>query len=237
MEFPYVPSILIILVVAEEHTYFNSEKGRQSIFMLFIQQNRVEMQARKLITNTFVSTRLFATPWECHRLQDCKERRCLEWNENIKKLEELVHFLHDFTRACILFEFAANDPANHTAKAHKSTGSTASFEIHGKYNTNLIDFIDDGAPFDTSGAYTPSVFYLLVNGNGIFVGVAGVVAIVFAFKCNSNSKSNLSTMAPFSDRSWCMQHTSHTPKCKSNRWQWHRPRSCRQSCHSHHLLL
>jgi hypothetical protein len=33
MEFSYVPSILIILVVAEEHTYFNSKKGRQSIFI------------------------------------------------------------------------------------------------------------------------------------------------------------------------------------------------------------
>jgi hypothetical protein len=121
------------------------------------------MQARrKLIINTFVSTRLFVTPWECHPLQDCKDRRGLEWSKNFKKLEELVHFLHDFTRACILFEFA-NDPANHTAKAQKSTGSTASFEIHGKYNTNLIDFIDNGAPFDTSGAYIPSVFYLLAS--------------------------------------------------------------------------
>jgi hypothetical protein len=30
----------------------------------------------------------------------------------------------------------------------KSTGSTASFEVHGKYNTNLI-FIDNGAPLNT----------------------------------------------------------------------------------------
>jgi hypothetical protein len=39
-------------------------------------------------------------------LQDCKERRGLERNENIKKLEELVHFLQESTGACILFEFA-----------------------------------------------------------------------------------------------------------------------------------
>jgi hypothetical protein len=32
------------------------------------------------------------------------------------------------------------DLANHTAKAHKSTGSTASFETKGKCNTNLIFF-------------------------------------------------------------------------------------------------
>jgi hypothetical protein len=33
MEFSLVPSILIILVVAEEHMFFNSKKGRQSIFI------------------------------------------------------------------------------------------------------------------------------------------------------------------------------------------------------------
>jgi hypothetical protein len=56
MEFSYVPTILIILVVTEEHTFFNSEKGRQSNFMLFTQQNRVEMQARKLTTMVFTLT-------------------------------------------------------------------------------------------------------------------------------------------------------------------------------------
>jgi hypothetical protein len=72
-------------------------------------------------------------------------------------------------------------------KLTKSTGSTASFEIHGKCmaNTTQINFFfDNGASFDTSGAYIPlpmaSVFDLLVNGNGIFVRVAGIVAVVFA---------------------------------------------------------
>jgi hypothetical protein len=45
------------------------------------------------------------------------------------------------------------DLANHTAKAHKSTGSTACFKTHGNCMVNLIVFIDNGAPFDTSGAY------------------------------------------------------------------------------------
>jgi hypothetical protein len=50
-----------------------------------------------------ISVYLFATTWEWHRLQDCKDRRC---QEQRKKLEELVHFLQESTGACILFGFA-----------------------------------------------------------------------------------------------------------------------------------
>jgi hypothetical protein len=54
---------------------------------------------------------------------------------------DLVGFLHDFTGACILFEFANDfDLANHRVNAHKSTGSTASFKTHGNCMVNLSVF-------------------------------------------------------------------------------------------------
>jgi hypothetical protein len=78
------------------------------------------------------------------------------------------------------------DHADHTAKAHKSTGSTASFEIHGKCNTNLIDFIDNGAPFDTSGAHIPHSNGTCIRSSSQwqwhFIRVPGVVAVVFVIK-------------------------------------------------------
>jgi hypothetical protein len=87
------------------------------------------------------------------------------------------------------------------------------FAIHGKSNhILLLKFINNGT------LPMASIFDLLVNGNGnIFVRVAGFPTVL-AFKCKRNSKSNLSTMVPFSDRSLYIQHISHTPKCKSNQW-------------------
>jgi hypothetical protein len=72
-----------------------------------------------------------------HPLQDCKERRCHDQRRN---KEELVHFLQESTGAVHpLLNFADDfDLADHTAKAHKSTGSTASFKTHGKCMANLI---------------------------------------------------------------------------------------------------
>jgi hypothetical protein len=93
MEFSYVPSILIILVVADEYTYFNSERGRYSIFMLFIQQNQVEMQARKLITyhDLHLSLCIHMGSSSIARLQ--RE----EMSRSAKEHEELVAFLQEST--------------------------------------------------------------------------------------------------------------------------------------------
>jgi hypothetical protein len=66
------------------------------------------------------------------------------------------------------------------AKARKSTGSTASFKIHGKSNHILLSNLSTMALLSIhSGTYNthptlPNVS--LINGNGIILGVAGLVA-------------------------------------------------------------
>jgi hypothetical protein len=135
-----------------------------------------------------ISICLFASTCDCRRLQDCKERRCLEWNENFKKLEELVRFLQEYTGACILFEFCKRFwTLQITRQSSQSTRNTASFETKGKFNTNLIGFLSTMALLSIlSGAHIPHT----PNGKCIwsssqwqchFVWVAGVVAVVFAF--------------------------------------------------------
>ena len=73
-----------------------------------------------------------------HPLQDCKERRCQWWKE---EQGDPVAILQDFTRPCILLPCCKRFDLckSHREFAHKSTGSTASFET-GKCNTNLIVF-------------------------------------------------------------------------------------------------
>jgi hypothetical protein len=121
--------------------------------MLYIQQNRVEMLARKLITyhDLRLSLCIHMGLPSVARLQREEVSRAKKEARGTGKIStgfyEALHPLLNFANVF--------DHADHTAKAHKSTGSTASFEIHGKYNTNLIDFIDNGAPFDTSGAHIP----------------------------------------------------------------------------------
>jgi hypothetical protein len=137
MEFSLVPSILIILEVAEVHTFFNSEKGRWSIFMLFTQQNRVEMQARKLITYHGLTSTLCNHVWlpSVARLQ----RQEGSWTN--EKLEKLVHFLQESTGAWHpLLNFANDLILQITRQSSQSTRNSASFETLAKFLANLITF-------------------------------------------------------------------------------------------------
>jgi hypothetical protein len=154
--------------------------------MLFMHQNRVEMQARKLITYHDLRLSLcnhMGLP-SVARLQRQEVSRAKKEARGIGTFPTGIYGgLHPLLNFANVF-----DHADHTAKAHKSTGSTASFEIHGKCMVNLI-------------FYRPwrSFQYFSMQANHT--------------------------------------HPSHTRKGKSNRWQWHHPWSCRQSCRSHHLLL
>jgi hypothetical protein len=140
-----------------------------------------------------VSHCLFATTWECRRLQDCKDRRGLEWNENIKKLEELVHFLQESTGACILFEFA-NDlilqitPWICSQIYWKYCIFQSSWQI--QHNCFLLyrqwRSFSDWFRYSKLTYHTPMAY--LVNGNGIFVRVAGVVAAVVSLQSHSTFK-------------------------------------------------
>jgi hypothetical protein len=70
-----------------------------------------------------------------HPLQDYKERRCQEQRKN---MEELVSFLQESTGAVHpLLNFAVHfDLAITRQRLTKSTGSTATLQIHGRCNTN-----------------------------------------------------------------------------------------------------
>jgi hypothetical protein len=63
----------------------------------FTQENRLKMNGKKI--DYLPSSPLLSVLQHMglHPLQDCKERRGLERNKNITKLEELVHFLQEST--------------------------------------------------------------------------------------------------------------------------------------------
>jgi hypothetical protein len=94
------------------------------------------MQARKLITYHFFCLLSFET----HGITSVARLQREEVSRLAKEHEELVHFLQESMRAMHpLLNFADDfDLADHTANAHKSTGSTASFKTHGKCMANLI---------------------------------------------------------------------------------------------------
>jgi hypothetical protein len=83
-----------------------------------------------------------------------------------KEHEELVALLHVSTGGLHPLSNlqVTFDLANHMAKDHKSTGSCASFETHGK--SNLID--NNGAPF---GCFLFPTLPMAsrIDGNGIFI--------------------------------------------------------------------
>jgi hypothetical protein len=141
MEFSYVPIILIILVVAEEHsTYFNSEKGRSTIFMLFIQQTRVEMQARKLTTYHglhFDSFQPHGSPIGC----------------KIAKTGEVLNEIGRWRSGTFSTGIYGGrvhfDLANHTAKAHKIYWKFCIFRNSWQIQHKSNLFSDNGAPFNT----------------------------------------------------------------------------------------
>ena len=177
------------------------------------------MQARKLITQHFFCLLFFETHGIASVARLQREEMSTTKQEArghgtfpagiYESWHPLSNFANDF------------DQANHRAKVHKSTGSTASFKIHG----NLITFktkwsIDNGAPFDYVPFPTLAIpFPTLamaseIDGNGILVRVPplGLGFLMI------------------------------TPSCcegKWNQWQWHfcLMWSCSWCPHSHHLFL
>jgi hypothetical protein len=141
------------------------------MFMLFIQQKRVEMQTRKLIAYHDLRLSLCnpmgvasVARLQREEMSTTQERSQRNWYVSYRNLRGLASSLNlQMISSC----------KSHREFAHKSTGSTACFKTHGNCMVNLIVFIDHGAPFNTF-RYTQhtsltlpmaSVFNLLVNGN------------------------------------------------------------------------
>jgi hypothetical protein len=121
-----------------------------------------------------VSVCLFATTCDCRRLQDCKDRRGLEWNS---KMEIWYIFYRNLPGPCILcwiLQFILILQITRQ-RLTKSTGSTASFKTHGKSNHILLSkIINNGAPFDwfRCTQHTSLALPCLISCNGIILGVA-----------------------------------------------------------------
>ena len=118
-----------------------------------------------------------------HPLQDCKERRCHDQRRN---KEELVSFLQESTGAVHpLLNFAVHfDLAITWQRLTKSTGSTATLQIHGRCNTNhksnqnrsTMGLFLDRFRYTQHTSTLSKVCW--IDGNGIFLQVAGVSPIL-----------------------------------------------------------
>jgi hypothetical protein len=163
---------------SRRNTWFFIWKGvdNQSSYQL-TQQNQSIRNAR----NNENCVCLFATTCDCHPFQDCKDRRCLEWNG---KQEKLVHFLQESTGSLHpLLDLQTIWSFKSFPKSSQSTRNYAFLKFTiAKCNTNLIDFYRQWCSFWLN-LVNPDIhptlpMECLINGNSIVLGVAGTVIIV-----------------------------------------------------------
>jgi hypothetical protein len=168
-----------------------------------------------------------------HPLQDYKERSC---QDQYKKVEELVAFLQEPTRFSSFPVFFSLQITRQIA--HKSTGSTASFEMYGK--SNLIQILL---------VISMALLLWIVSPSPLSQWQVKSTAMVFSFKlqalspCRRCPHSRHLFLCYRSTSCWStMTFLPITPSCckgKWNQWQWHfcLMSSCQCCPHSHHLFF